>query len=312
MGSLEWCSNRIGCVERIAHDHGSPLVTDWILNTPHLDQIISSVVLVVVLVLSRWLLNSRLRGTPGMSTDMRRRWAAQVRNVALLILVLGMVFIWGAELRTLALSVVAIAAAIVIATKELIMCVSGTILKVSGRSFQIGDRIEIGAIRGDVIDQTLLTTTVLEVGPGTSIHQHSGRTVVLPNSLLLTVPVINETFSDEYVLHAFSVPLSEKLDWRKAEAALLSACQSECNAFLKEAEEHMNRFVRDQRLQSLDVAPRVSVRLDDPERVLLLARIAVPARRKGRIEQSILRRFLEWRQVALVDSAEAEITSGMT
>lgn len=269
---------------------------EWFERSLHLQQLISSGVLVLALILGRWLMLVRLRGADGMSNDMRRRWSAQVRNVVLLLFLLGMTLIWGAELRTLALSVVAIAAAIVIATKELIMCVSGTILKASGRSFQIGDRIEIGTNRGDVVDQTLLTTTILEVGPGNTIHQHSGRTVVIPNSLLLTMPVINETFSDSYVLHAFSIPLSSKLDWKEAESALLDACREECKAFIAEAEIHMNRFVRNHGLQPLDVAPRVAMRLDDAEHVVLLARIAVPARRKGRIEQAILRRFLEWRQ----------------
>lgn len=283
---------------------------EWFENSFHLQQLISSCVLIIALILGRWLMLARLRAADGMSSDIRRRWNAQVRNVVLLLFLLGMTMIWGAELRTLALSVVAIAAAIVIATKELIMCVSGTILKASGKSFQIGDRIEIGAYRGDVVDQTLLTTTILEVGPGNTIHQHSGRTVVIPNSLLLSVPVINETYSDSYVLHAFSVPLSAKLNWKEAESALLDACREECKSFIAEAEEHMTRFVRNRGLQPLDVAPRVTMRLDDADQVVLLARIAVPARRKGRIEQAILRKFLEWRQTKLSEESNQESGTG--
>mgnify|MGYP001215256827 CR=1 FL=1 len=61
---------------------------------------------------------------------------------------------------------VAIAVALVIATKELILCVSGALIKGGARSFNIGDRIQVKEFRGDVIDQNLLTTTILEVGPG--------------------------------------------------------------------------------------------------------------------------------------------------
>jgi hypothetical protein len=40
------------------------------------------------------------------------------------------------------------------------------------------------------------------------------------------------------------------------------------------------------------VEPRVSIQLPEPGRVTLLARIPCPARKKGRMEQTILRRFL--------------------
>lgn len=269
---------------------------DWLQNNLHPDQLARTGILIAVLLLARWFVLSRLRAADALSADMRRRWAAQVRLVTLLLLLLGITVIWGSELRTFALSVVAIAAAIVIATKELIMCVSGTVLKASGQSFQIGDRIELGTFRGDVVDQTLLTTTILEVGPGTSIHQHTGRTVVLPNSLLLTLPVVNETFSSDYVLHAFTVPLAAEESWREAEAAILEAARAECAPFRAEAEKHLNEVVREQGLQPLDAEARVTLKVDDPARTAMLVRIAVPARKKGRVEQAILRRFMTWRE----------------
>ncbi len=262
----------------------------------HIGQAVRTLVLLLIVFFGRWIVLSRLRRAEGMSTDMRRRWSSQVRLIAMLFLLLGLMVIWGAELKTFALSVVAIAAAIVIATKELIMCVSGSLLRASGKSFKIGDRVEIGAFRGDVVDQTLLTTSLLEVGPGANIHQHSGRMVILPNSLLLSTPVVNETFADEFALHAFSVPIAPDESWKAAEAALLEAARVECSGFLVEAQRHMEQTVRRQGLEPLSVEPRVTLRLEDPTRISLLVRIAVPVRRKGRIEQAVLRRYLTIRE----------------
>ncbi len=153
-----------------------------------------------------------------------------------------------------------------------------------------------------MVDQTLLTTTILEVGPGTNVHQHTGRTVVIPNSLLLTSPVVNETFFDEYVLHAFSVPLDEHDDWRVCEAALLRAARDECSVFIEEAKSHIEQMVRREGLESLSVEPRVSIRVEEAKKLVMLARVPVPARRKGRIEQAILRRYLTWREDQKVQS----------
>jgi len=130
-----------------------------------LSLLISTTILVVVIVILRAIIARFIRKSVS-STELRRRWLVQTRNGLLLLLLFGLIMIWGEELRTLALSVVAIAVAFVIATKELILCITGSVLKTGAGSFNIGDRIQIKDFRGDVIDQNLLATTILEVGPG--------------------------------------------------------------------------------------------------------------------------------------------------
>ena len=135
----------------------------------------SSILIIVVLVLRA--LSARFIKQKIESYELRRRWLVQSRNGLILLMALGLIFIWGQELRTLALSVVAIAVAFVVATKELILCVMGSILKTGAGSFTVGDRIQVKDFRGDVIDQNLLATTILEVGPGKLTHQRTASDV---------------------------------------------------------------------------------------------------------------------------------------
>ncbi|GAB4551106.1 MAG: mechanosensitive ion channel family protein [Phycisphaerales bacterium] len=273
-------------------------VLAWLQDHFPVANTIRTLVLLGIVLSARHFVLARLRHSEALANDLRRRWAAQIRLVTLLLLLLGLLMIWGTALKTFALSIVAIAAAIVIATKELIMCLSGTLLRASGRAYQIGDRVEIGAFRGDVIDQTLLTTSLLEVGPGTAFHQHTGRLIVVPNSTLLTTPVVNESFTDDYVLHAFSVALAPGDDWREAESALMQSARDECGSYLREAQRHMMDMVKREGLEALSVEPRVTIRMDgtgSAGSITLLVRVAVPARRKGRIEQAVLRRYLALR-----------------
>jgi len=131
--------------------------------------LISTALLITVVVVVRALSARYIRRNVA-SMELRRRWLVHSRNGLLLFMLLGLIIIWGEELRTLALSVVAIAVAFVVATKELILCVTGSILKAGAGSFNIGDRIQVKDFRGDVIDQSLLATTILEVGPGKLTH----------------------------------------------------------------------------------------------------------------------------------------------
>jgi small-conductance mechanosensitive channel len=138
-------------------------LTNFVLSDSMISLITSSVILIVTVLALRALLGRFIRRSVA-STELRRKWMVQSRNGLLLLLMLGLVLIWGEELRTLALSIVAIAVAFVVATKELILCVIGTLLKTVSNSFNLGDRIQVKDFRGDVIDQNSV-----------SHHHHGGR-----------------------------------------------------------------------------------------------------------------------------------------
>jgi len=251
-----------------------------------------SVAWVIAVLALTGILRNRISNNSKLEKDTARRWLVHTRNATSLVLIGGLVIIWASELQALALSIVAIAVAFVIATKEFILCVSGTILRTVSHPFKLGDRIEIKGIRGDVIDETIFTTTLLEIGPGTSIHQHTGRAITFPNAVFLTETVTNESFTKEFVLHGFTVPVKREDDWAEAEKRLLEAARAECDTYLEDAKAYFDGLASRQELEAFAVTPRVVIQLPDPGTVLLMVRVAVPARRKGRIEQAILRRFL--------------------
>ncbi|MBI1290559.1 mechanosensitive ion channel [bacterium] len=158
---------------------------------------------------------------------------------------------------------------------------------------KVGDRIEISGHRGDIIDQTLLSTTLLEVGPGQLTHQSTGRAIVLPNAVFLSGVLINESYTEEYIAHTFQIPLKIDEDWERAEQVLLEACVAEVAPFIDEAKRHMEELHRSTALDAPNVDPRVIVKVPEAGKLTLVARIPAPSRKKGRVEQAILRRFLK-------------------
>lgn len=220
--------------------------------------------------------------------DLRRRWLVQSRNGIILLLLLGLVMIWGNELRALALSIVAIAVAFVVATKELILCISGSILKSSARSFNIGDRIQVKDFRGDVIDQKLLTTTILEVGPGKNTYQRTGRMVVIPNAIFVSEAVVNESVTQNYVLHIVSVPFKREDNWRAAQEALLDAANRHCQPYLEKARRYMGRISEQLGLIAPSVDPRVTIEVPKAGEIHLVVRFPSKAAERDHIEQAIL------------------------
>lgn len=256
--------------------------------------LLATFVLVLVVIVLQLTLSRLIRRTRWATPELQLRWRSQTRLLALVILAFGFLLIWGKELRTLALSMVAVAVALVIATKELISCVMGSLFRFGSKIFSVGDRVEIGGVRGDVIDTGLIATQLLETGPA---HDRTGRLVVVPNSLLLAGRVINETFTDEYVLHVFPVPLTEGLDWRQAERTLLQAAWDATAIYREGMRTSLAKLDAKHHLAKARELPErgeptVLLRVGDKGLVELIARVPAPAREKGVVEQDIIRRYL--------------------
>ena len=167
----------------------------------------ATLILILSLVVVRAIAGHAIRNRTDAAPHAQRRWTASVRNALFFIGLMGVVLIWAPQLRTFALSLTAVAVAIVVATKELILCLSGAFLRASSRSFEIGDWIEVGGIRGEVVDHTVLATTLHEFQDSPQSFTPTGRTVVVPNSLFLASPVRNQTALREHVYHRFVVTL---------------------------------------------------------------------------------------------------------
>ena len=259
-------------------------------NSTALNLLKSAILVAVILTVRTFVTATVLRLSP--QSEQRRRWVVNIRNTSILLIVLGLAALWVEAVESFGALVLALGVGFVIATKELLMCVTGSFLRTVANTYSVGDRIEIGAFRGDVIDLNLFTTTLLEVGPGRNLHMRTGRTIVVPNSKMLDQIVVNESFMKHFVVHVFQVPIRADGEWQKAEEALLKAAEAECAPFIDEAREYMDSLERTYGLQGLPVQPRSTLQLTDSEKATLVIRVPAPVGRQGSLEQAILRRYL--------------------
>lgn len=239
-----------------------------------------------------------IRRTEVILPDTKRKWMVLIQNLSFFLILAGLLMVWATQLKTIALSLVALAVALVIATKEFLLCFSGSIVKTMSRQFDIGDRVEIAGFRGDVISHNLLATTLQEIGPGKEHHQFTGRIISIPNSLFLSTAVTNESATGDFVLHVFKIPFQKSEDWRQASWLLAKICEQECAEYIATATEQFRYHSRKQATEMPHVEPRIHLSFPEPDRVDLVIRIPAPANRKGRVEQNILRAFSEqWAEV---------------
>jgi len=251
---------------------------------------IATLILFVMVLGLRYIAIRFVRQRLPSSDKLQLRWASQIRGFSYAILAFGLFIIWAAELQTLAVSFAVLAMAIVWATRETFACIQGAAYRMSSNAFQVGDRINIAGIRGDVIDPGILGTLVFEVGQG---HQRTGRMISIPNSLFMTEPVLNESLGGEYMLHLMTIPVDRNADLAAIEHKALAAAQEACADFLDDVRRPIASRYRRHGLTPPIVDPRVTYQVVDKNTVNILLRIPTPIRLERQVEQHVLRAVLD-------------------
>ena len=109
------------------------------------------------------------------------------------------------------------AAGITVALREIVLSVAGWLTISLGHLYSAGDRIEIAGVKGDVIDVSILRTTVMEIGQWIHSDLYTGRVVRIANSFVYQQPVFNFSADFPYLWDELTVPINSALtvQWRE-------------------------------------------------------------------------------------------------
>ncbi|MDH3654964.1 MAG: mechanosensitive ion channel family protein [Myxococcales bacterium] len=111
-------------------------------------------------------------------------------------------------------------AGIAFALQEVIVSVAGWAAVSFGSFYTVGDRIQLGGIKGDVIDIGVLRTTLVEVGQWVDGDLYNGRMVRVANSFIFKDPVVNYSGDFPILWDEITVPIRFGSDLDMAQSAL--------------------------------------------------------------------------------------------
>ncbi|NAW69472.1 mechanosensitive ion channel [Vibrio sp. V27_P1S3P104] len=176
-------------------------IVDYLLT----NKLVLTLLVLSVIVLIKRIALAQIRGDVSFLSEDQRKWMSRTKNGAFVISLMILFVLWKSEISQFALSVTAIAIAIVVASKEIILCFTGSIQRASSRSFRMGDWIEVGKVCGEVIEHNMMATVIQEIDLQHGQYHYTGKTATLPNSLFFTHPVKNLNFMKRYVFHNFNI-----------------------------------------------------------------------------------------------------------
>jgi small-conductance mechanosensitive channel len=196
-------------------------------------------------------------------------------------------------------------AGLTLALQNVILGFAGWIHITIRRPYDIGDRIQIGKVIGDVIDVRLFHTCVLEIGNWVDADQSTGRVAFIPNGAVFTQPVFNYTQGFPYIWNELPILVSFDSDWRLAKKMLEQLIVEETRDLIPKAESQIARAKLDYPILYEHLTPIVYTSLRETG-VLLTVRYLTEVRQRrqtaAQLHERILDMFTRQPQVRLAFS----------
>jgi len=224
----------------------------------------------------------------------------KITYITAVVIILVVVFELGSNFGTV-LGI--LGAGVAFASQEVIGSFAGYLNIITGSIFRIGDRIRIGNVVGDVLDISLLRTTVMEIGEWVKADQYTGRIVSLANRVVFSDPVFNYTQYSRYLWDEIMVPVTYDTNWPRAVEIILAKGQELTLGFHAEARAEFEEMAKKYpSLPAVPVEPAVYIAMTD-NWVELTLRYIVEARErrsiKGQIHRELLTSFGEETEITV-------------
>ncbi|AUI88471.1 mechanosensitive ion channel protein MscS [Vibrio azureus] len=256
-------------------------------------KIILTVLILLVISLLRRVILSQIRGDDAFITESQRNWMSRTKNGSFVITLIIIFMLWQSEINEFALSVTAIAVAIVVASKEIILCFTGSIQRASSRSFRVGDWIEVGKLCGEVIEHNMMATVIQEIDLHHGQYHYTGKTATLPNSMFFTYPVKNLNFMKRYVYHNFSVVVKDFVNLYPILPILHDKIEEHCSYFSDVAHRYNTMIEKHAGVDLPGAEPHIHISSNINGEQIVHVMIFCPTDKANHLEELIRKDFME-------------------
>ena len=202
-------------------------------------------------------------------------WSRQgIHVITALVLAVGIASIWFDDPARLTTALGLFTAGVAFALQRVITALAGYVLILRGKTFNVGDRIVMGGVRGDVIALGFMQTTIMEMGQPPAVQnadpamwvkarQYTGRIVTVSNAKVFDEPVFNYTREFPYIWEEMTLPVAYRDDRTAAERILLDAAVRHSVKAAELSEPALEELERRYVTKRSDLRPRVYWRLTD-------------------------------------------------
>jgi small-conductance mechanosensitive channel len=152
-----------------------------------------------------------------------------------------------------------VGAGVAVALQDVLASIAGAFSIGFSKLYAVGDRVQIGDTRGDVIDIGLLRTTLMETGNWVSRDLYNGRIVRIPNNTVLKASVFNYSQGFRFIWDEIKVLLTATSDCRLGREMLLRVAKKAIGEYLLDAQTSWKAISDDYRSANPPLEPSVAL-----------------------------------------------------
>ncbi|MCC5939601.1 MAG: mechanosensitive ion channel [Lunatimonas sp.] len=259
-----------------------------------LNRLIQTVlVIIVILLINKLSVKFIYRGD---SDEMRKQyhWRKVVEYTTSIIGLLIIGNLWVSNFQSITTFLGLLSAGIAIALKDIFVNIAGWAFIYLRKPFDVGDRIEIGGIRGDVIDLRLFQFSLLEIGNWVDADQSTGRVMHIPNGKVFTDPQANYSIGFNYIWNEQAIYITLRSDFKKAKTILLEILNEHLKDELMLAEKEFKRAKHEHLIVYKQFTPMIFTNITERGIQLSMRYLCNPKKRRmlaHAITESILERL---------------------
>jgi small-conductance mechanosensitive channel len=127
----------------------------------------------------------------------------------------------------------------------------------------VGDRVQVGGIKGDVIDIGVLRTTLMEIGQWVDGDLYNGRIVRVANSFVFKEPVFNYSADFPFVWDELLVPVKYGSDYALAREIIINAVSQDVSEYTTFAKKTWEKMIRKYSIEEASINPIVTMVAND-------------------------------------------------
>ncbi|RLB61257.1 MAG: mechanosensitive ion channel family protein [Deltaproteobacteria bacterium] len=200
--------------------------------------------------------------------------------------------IWFAGFQAVSTYLGLLSAGLAIALQAPLVNLAGWAFILWRQPLKVGDRIQLGDDRGDVIDQRIFMFSLMEIGNWVDSDQSTGRVIHIPNGKIFTDVLANYSQGFQYIWNEIPVLVTFESDWRKAKQLLDEIAQRHGTSLSDSAARKLREAAKKFMIFYSKLTPVVYTTVKDCGVMLTIRYLCEPRKRRGS-EQEIWEDILD-------------------
>jgi small-conductance mechanosensitive channel len=192
-------------------------------------------------------------------SDTRYRTRKIIGFASYILMLLFVASSFSDSLGQLAVAFGVIGAGIAFALQEVIASFAGWVAISLGQFYKPGDRVQLGGIMGDVIDISILRTTLMECGNWVKADLYNGRIVKVANSFIFKEPVFNYSADFPFIWDEITLPIRYGSDRVLARETLEKAVNQVVGDYVNFARQEWRNMVKKYLIEDAVIEPIVTI-----------------------------------------------------